>query len=65
VPLPPGSVFVLPVTVRHDLVNTGSEPLRCVGFFGAAMFTQVFDEPFQPAGGRVTGTPNRNAEGLA
>ena len=63
-PVGSGSVFVLPVNVRHDLVNTGSEPLRCVGFFGAAMFTQVFDVPFQPVGGRVTGTPNRNAEGL-
>lgn len=55
----PGSVFVLPTNVRHDLVNTGSETLRAVGFFAAAMFTQVFDEVMEPIGGHVLGTPNR------
>ena len=58
-PVGPGSVFVLPTNVRHDLVNTGTETLRCVGFFGAAMFTQIFDEVMQPGNGHVLGTPNR------
>ena len=59
----PGSVFVLPTNVRHDLVNTGTETLRCVGFFGAAMFTQVFDELMQPVNNHVLGTPNRDGSG--
>ncbi|HEU0166060.1 MAG TPA: cupin domain-containing protein, partial [Thermomicrobiales bacterium] len=47
-PVGPGSVFVLPTNVRHDLVNTGTETLRAVGFFGAAMFTQRFDNVMLP-----------------
>ena len=39
----PGSVFVLPTPMRHDLANTGKETLRAVAFFAAAMFTQTFD----------------------
>jgi quercetin dioxygenase-like cupin family protein len=56
----PGSVFVVPTNVRHDLVNTGAETLRCVAFFGAAMFTQIFDDLMQPANSHVLGTPNRD-----
>ncbi len=58
-PVGPGSVFVVPTDVRHDLVNTGSEPLRCVAFFSAAMFTQKFDQELLPPKSRVVGTPNR------
>lgn len=61
-PVGPGSVFALPVNVRHDLVNTGEEPLRAVAFFAAPMFTQVFDDPLQPGDSRVIGTPNRAGE---
>ena len=59
-PVGPGSVFVLPTNVRHDLVNTGTETLRAVGFFAAAMFTQRFDDLMQPLDGHVLGTPNRD-----
>lgn len=58
-PVGPGSVFVVPTDVRHDLVNTGSEPLRCVAFFAAAMFTQKFEEELLPPRSHVIGTPNR------
>jgi quercetin dioxygenase-like cupin family protein len=58
-PVGPGSVFVLPTNVGHDLVNTGTETLRAVGFFSAAMFTQIFDNVMQPFNSRVLGTPNR------
>ena len=58
-PVGPGSVFVLPTNVGHDLVNTGTETLRAVGFFAAAMFTQVFDDVMQPVNSHVLGTPNR------
>lgn len=55
----PGSVFALPANVRHDLANTGSETLRAVAFFAAAMFTQTFDELMLPPNTHVLGTPNR------
>jgi len=55
----PGSVFVLPTNVRHDLVNTGKEPLRAVAFFAAAMFTQDFDNVMLPPKSHILGTPNR------
>ena len=44
----PGSVFVLPTPLRHDLVNVGTETLRAVAFFAAAMFTQTFDNMMLP-----------------
>ncbi len=56
----PGSVFVLPTNVRHDLANVGAEPLRAVAFFAAAMFTQDFDSVMLPPKSHILGTPNRN-----
>lgn len=58
-PLGPGSVFAIPANVRHDLRNVGSETLRAVAFFAAAMFTQTFDEVMLPPNTHVLGTPNR------
>ena len=55
----PGSVFVIPTPVRHDLANTGSETLRAVAFFAAAMFTQQFDNVMLPPDVHLLGTPNR------
>jgi quercetin dioxygenase-like cupin family protein len=55
----PGSVFALPPNVRHDLANVGTETLRAVAFFAAAMFTQTFDEVMLPPKTHVLGTPNR------
>jgi quercetin dioxygenase-like cupin family protein len=55
----PGSVFVIPTPVRHDLANTGSETLRAVAFFAAAMFTQQFDNVMIAPDVHVLGTPNR------
>lgn len=59
-PVGPGSVFVLPTGVRHDLANTGDETLRAVAFFAAAMFTQTFDDVMLPPDTHVLGTPNRD-----
>ncbi|WP_291169168.1 cupin domain-containing protein [Hyphomicrobium sp.] len=59
-PVGPGSVFVLPTNVRHDLANTGKETLRAVAFFSAAMFTQDFDAIMLPPKSHILGTPNRN-----
>src|SRR5947207_9464496 len=58
----PGSVFVLPTPMRHDLANTGKETLRAVAFFAAAMFTQTFDNVMLPVKSHVLGTPNREGE---
>ncbi len=58
----PGSVFVIPTPVRHDLVNTGKETLRAVAFFAAAMFTQTFDNVMLPPDVHVLGTPNREGQ---
>ena len=56
----PGSVFVLPTGLRHDLANVGTETLRAVAFFAAAMFTQNFDNVMLPPKSHILGTPNRN-----
>jgi quercetin dioxygenase-like cupin family protein len=56
----PGSVFVLPTNVKHDLENVGTETLRAVAFFAAAMFTQDFDNVMLPPKSHILGTPNRN-----
>jgi len=56
----PGSVFVLPTPLRHDLVNVGTDTLCAVAFFAAAMFTQTFDNVMLPPKTHVLGTPNRN-----
>jgi quercetin dioxygenase-like cupin family protein len=55
----PGSVFVLPTPMRHDLENVGKETLRAVEFFAAAMFTQDFDQVMLPPKSHILGTPNR------
>ncbi len=61
-PVGPGSVFVLPTPLRHDLENTGKETLRAVAFFAAAMFTQTFDQVMLPPKSHVLGTPNREGQ---
>ena len=58
-PVGPGSVFVLPTNVGHDLRNTGNETMRAVAFFAAAMFTQDFDSVMLPPKSHILGTPNR------
>ena len=58
----PGSVFVIPTPVRHDLANTGKETLRAVAFFAAAMFTQTFDNVMLPPNVHVLGAPNREGQ---
>lgn len=61
-PVGPGSVFVLPTDVRHDLANSGTDTLRAVAFFAAAMFTQAFDNVMMPPKSHTLGTPNRDGE---
>ena len=56
-PLGPGTIAVVPATVPHGVVNTGTETLRIVGFFSANTVVSVFDEPMAPMGVRVFTTP--------
>jgi quercetin dioxygenase-like cupin family protein len=59
-PVGPGSVFAIPTGIKHDLANVGTETLRAVAFFAAAMFTQNFDNVMLPPRSHILGTPNRN-----
>ncbi len=61
-PVGPGTLFVVPTNVRHDLVNTGAETMRAMAFFASPMFTQVFEDLMEPVNSHVLGTPNRGGE---
>ncbi len=52
-----GSVALVPAMVPHDVTNVGDETVRVAGFFASATVVSVFDEPFEPIGKRVLGTP--------
>jgi quercetin dioxygenase-like cupin family protein len=53
----PGSLALVPAMVPHDILNTGDETMRVVGFFSSSTVVSVFDDPFAPIGRRVVGTP--------
>jgi quercetin dioxygenase-like cupin family protein len=54
----PGSIFVLPKDVRHDLRNTGTVPLLAVAFFSGKALTQTFDNVMLPPHGHTLTSPN-------
>jgi quercetin dioxygenase-like cupin family protein len=45
-----GAIAVAPAFARHSWENTGSETLKLVGFFGANVLVNEFDEPVAPFG---------------
>jgi len=45
-----GAIAVAPAFARHSWENTGSEMLKLVGFFGANVLINEFDEPVAPFG---------------
>jgi quercetin dioxygenase-like cupin family protein len=55
--LGPGSLALVPAMVPHDVVNTGDETVRVVGFFSSSTVVSVFEDPFAPIGRRIVGTP--------
>ena len=57
-PAGPGSIFVLPKDVRHDLRNVGTEPLLAVAFFSGKALTQTFDNVMLPSNSHVLSSPN-------
>ncbi len=48
-----GSLAVVPALVPHDIRNTGSVPLKLVGFFAGSALMHAFLEPLLP-GAEVT-----------
>jgi quercetin dioxygenase-like cupin family protein len=57
-PAGPGSIFVLPKDLRHDLRNTGTVPLIAIA--GKAL-TQTFDNVMLPPKGHLLTSPNAAA----
>lgn len=57
VPVTRGALALVPELIPHDLYATGDTTLRVLGFFAAATVESVFDEPMEPMGARVLGTP--------
>src|SRR5262245_4692372 len=57
-PVGPGSIFVLPKDVRHDLRNTGTVPLLAIAFFSGEALTQTFDNVMRPTNSHVLASPN-------
>ena len=52
-----GSLAVIPSMVPHDVINTGDEPLRVVGFFSSATVLSTFEDPFAPIDANVVIAP--------
>jgi len=57
-PVGPGSIFVLPRDVRHDLRNTGTVPLLAIAFFSGEALTQTFDNVMRPTNSHLLTSPN-------
>ena len=56
-PVEAGSLALHPSMVPHDVVNTGDEPLRVVGFFSSATVLSTFEEAFAPLDANVLLSP--------
>jgi quercetin dioxygenase-like cupin family protein len=54
----PGDIFLVEANVRHDLKNTGQEPLTAIAFFSGAAIVQKFDSTMLPPNGHVLQSPN-------
>lgn len=52
-----GAIAVAPAFTKHGWENTGSETLRIVGFFGANVVVNEFEEPVAPLGVATFVTP--------
>jgi quercetin dioxygenase-like cupin family protein len=61
-PAGPGSTFVLPALLRHDLANTGTDTLRGVAFFAGAVLVQEFDEVMLPPNTHTLRSPNASGQ---
>jgi mannose-6-phosphate isomerase-like protein (cupin superfamily) len=57
VPISVGAIVVAPAFAPHGFENTGSDPLKLVGYFGSGVVISYFDEPIAPFGVRAFVTP--------
>src|SRR5574339_190209 len=61
-PVGPGSIFVLPKDMRHDLRNTGTVPLLAIAFFSGGALTQTFEKVRSPTNTHTLASPNATVE---
>ena len=57
-----GSMAVVPALAAHDVTAVGDQTVRCLGFFGSGAVETVFEQPLQPAGSRLQGSPSPEVE---
>jgi quercetin dioxygenase-like cupin family protein len=57
VAIEPGALALIPSMVPHDVVNTGDETIRVVGFFSSATVLSEFEDPFAPIDANVVLAP--------
>ncbi|MGH2557876.1 MAG: cupin domain-containing protein [Thermomicrobiales bacterium] len=58
VPVGPGSIFVLPALVGHNLANGGAGELQGAAYFSGPSSVQVFDEIMRPTNTHELRSPN-------
>jgi quercetin dioxygenase-like cupin family protein len=63
-PVKTGDLAVVPTWEPHGVENTGSEPLKVIGFFAGAAITSVFTEKLFPGEGRFTVMHNTEGPGV-
>jgi quercetin dioxygenase-like cupin family protein len=59
-----GTLAVVPALVPHDVRNTGSTPLKIVGFFAGSALMHAFFEPMLPGAEVMIVTHDQTGESL-
>lgn len=59
-----GALAVVPALVPHDVRNTGSTPLKVVGFFAGSALMHAFFEPILPGAEVMIVTHDQTGESL-
>ena len=59
-----GALAVVPAQVPHDVRNTGSTPLKVVGFFAGSALMHAFFEPMLPNADVMIVTHDQTGESL-
>jgi len=63
-PVSAGALAVVPALAPHDLRNTGSTPLKVVGFFAGSALVHAFFEPMLPGAEVMIVTHDQTGESL-
>ncbi len=59
-----GTLAVVPALAPHDIHNTGSTPLKVVGFFAGSALMHAFFEPLLPGADVMIVAHDQNGESL-